>query len=91
MDHFADNGFGKPTSNMQHPCAECYHGVTYIAHQGPGEDPYVWAYDYAQAIWSGPLKAGVSERTSGLAGGIASAGDPFRSHECAKAGLRDSR
>lgn len=60
-DYFADNGFGKPISNMQHPCAECYHGVTYIAYQGPGEDPYVCAYDHVKAQWTGPLKAGISE------------------------------
>lgn len=38
-NYFADNGFGKPIRNMQHPCAECYHGVAYIAYQGSGEDP----------------------------------------------------
>ena len=39
-NYFADNGVCKPIRNMQHPCAECYHGVAYIAYQGSGEDPY---------------------------------------------------
>ena len=38
VDHFTDNGYGNPISTMQHPCAEHYHGVTYVAYQGPHED-----------------------------------------------------
>jgi hypothetical protein len=59
-DWFANNGFGKPISTMQHPCAEYFKGVTYIAYQGPHEDPYVCAYKHDAAEWSGPFKAGVS-------------------------------
>ena len=59
-DWFADNGFGKPVSTMQHPCAEHFKGVTYIAFQGPHEDPHVCAYKHDTAEWSGPFKAGVS-------------------------------
>ena len=34
-DYFADNGFAKPVSTLQHPNAEYYNGVTYMAR---GED-----------------------------------------------------
>ena len=61
VDFFADNGFGKPVSTMQHPCAEFYQGVTYIAYQGPHEDPYVCAYHHATRKWAGPVKAGTSQ------------------------------
>jgi hypothetical protein len=60
VDHFADNGFAKPLSTMQHPCAEYFKGVTYIAYQGPHEDPYVCAYNHATRTWTGPVKAGTS-------------------------------
>jgi len=61
VEHFADNGFGKPVSTMQHPCAEHYKGVTYIAYQGPHEDPYVCAFNRTTRKWSGPVKAGISQ------------------------------
>ena len=60
VDHFTDNGYGNPISTMQHPCAEHYRGVTYVAYQGPHEDPYVCAYDHASGKWTGPVKAGVN-------------------------------
>jgi hypothetical protein len=58
VDCFTDNGYGNPLAVMQHPCAEYYNGKTYIAYQGPHEDPYVCAYDHAAKKWSGPVKAG---------------------------------
>jgi len=58
VDYFTDNGFANPLASIQHPCAEYYNGVTYIAYQGPHEDPYVCAYDHAAKKWSGPVKAG---------------------------------
>ena len=63
VDYFTDNGYGNPLSVMQHPCAEYYNGKTYIAYQGPHEDPYVCVYDHAAKQWSGPVKAG--ENTMG--------------------------
>ncbi len=60
VEYFTDNGFANPVATMQHPCAEYYEGVTYIAYQGPHEDPYVCAYDHAAQKWSGPVKAGVN-------------------------------
>ncbi|MBN1341504.1 MAG: BNR-4 repeat-containing protein [Phycisphaerae bacterium] len=60
VDYFTDNGYGNPISTMQHPCAEHYQGMTYIAYQGPHEDPYVCAYDHAAKKWRGPVKAGVN-------------------------------
>ncbi len=58
VDYFTDNGFANPLAVMQHPCAEYYNGKTYIAYQGPHEDPYACAYDHAAKQWSGPVKAG---------------------------------
>lgn len=58
VDYFTDNGYGNPLSTLQHPCAEYYNGKTYIAYQGPHEDPYVCAYDHAARQWSGPVRAG---------------------------------
>jgi len=60
VDYFAMNGFGKPVSTMQHPAGEFYNGVTYLAYQGPHEDPYICAYHHATGEWSGPVQAGVS-------------------------------
>jgi hypothetical protein len=60
VDHFADNGFSNPVSTLQHPSAEHHEGVTYIAYQGPLEDPYVCAYDHERKEWTGPVKAGSS-------------------------------
>ncbi len=58
VDYFTDNGFANPVSTLQHPCAERHKDVTYIAYQGPHEDPYVCAYDHVAKRWSGPVKAG---------------------------------
>ena len=58
VDHFTDLGFANPVSTLQHPSAEYYNGVTYIAYQGPHEDPYVCAYNHADKMWSGPVRAG---------------------------------
>jgi hypothetical protein len=58
--HFADNGYGNPISTLQHPAGEHHQGVTYVAYQGPHEDPYVAAYVHATGRWIGPVHAGVS-------------------------------
>lgn len=60
VDHFADNGYGNPVSTMQHPAAEHFNGVTYVAYSGPHEDPYVAAYVHATGQWIGPVQAGVN-------------------------------
>jgi hypothetical protein len=60
VNYFADNGFGKPVSTMQHPAGEYYEGVTYLAYQGPHEDPYVCSYDHTTKEWTGPIQAGIS-------------------------------
>jgi hypothetical protein len=61
VDYFTDNAFSNTISTMQHPAGEHYKGVTYLAYQGPLEDPYVAAYDHTTGEWSGPFKAGTSE------------------------------
>jgi hypothetical protein len=61
VDYFTDNGFANPLASMQHPCAEYYNGATYIAYQGPHEDPYVCAYDHAAKKWLGPVQAGENQ------------------------------
>lgn len=60
VDYFAENGFGKPLSTLQHPAGEYYEGTTYLAYQGPHEDPYVCAYDHRTKRWTGPVRAGIS-------------------------------
>jgi hypothetical protein len=60
VDHFTDNGFGNPSSTLQHPTGEHFKGTTYIAYQGPHEDSYVAAYHHATRKWSGPVLAGVN-------------------------------
>ncbi len=60
VDYFADNGYGNPIGTLQHPAGEHYQGVTYVAYQGPHEDPYVAAYVHATGKWIGPVHAGVS-------------------------------
>ena len=60
VDYFADNGFGKPLSTLQHPSGEHYRGTTYVAYQGPHEDAYVCAYNHRSKKWTGPILAGVS-------------------------------
>ena len=57
---FTDNGYGNPVSSLQHPAAEHYQGVTYVAYQGPHEDPYIAAYVHATGKWTGPVQAGVN-------------------------------
>ena len=47
VDYFSDNGYGNPVSTLQHPAAEHFNGVTYVAYSGPHEDPYVAAYVHA--------------------------------------------
>ncbi len=58
--YFAENGFGEGVAVVQHPAGEHLNGVTYVAYQGPNEDPYVAAYDHPTERWSGPFKAGTS-------------------------------
>lgn len=58
--YFAENGFGKPVQTLQHPAGEYYNEVTYVAYQGPHEDPYVCAYNHKTKTWTGPIQAGVS-------------------------------
>lgn len=57
VDYFANNGFGNPITGN---AGEYYKGVTYMAYQGPLEDPYVAAYNHETEEWSGPFKAGTS-------------------------------
>ena len=59
-DFFAENGFGEGVALVQHPAGEYYKGVTYVAYQGPLEDPYVAAYNHKTQQWTGPFKAGSS-------------------------------
>jgi len=59
-NYFSKYGFGTPVKTMQHPSAEYYNGVTYIAYQGYHEDAYVCAYNHNQKTWYGPYHAGVS-------------------------------
>ncbi|MEQ6120618.1 BNR-4 repeat-containing protein [Reichenbachiella sp. MALMAid0571] len=60
VSYFADNGFGKPLSTMQHPAGEYYKEVTYLSYQGPHEDPYVCSYNHKTKKWVGPIQAGTS-------------------------------
>jgi hypothetical protein len=60
LTYFADNGFGQPLQTMQHPSGEYYEGVTYLAYQGPKEDPYICSYNHQTKEWIGPIKAGTS-------------------------------
>jgi len=61
VDYFADNGFGNAVALVQHPAGVYHKGVTYVAYQGPLEDPYVASYNHKTKEWKGPFKAGVSE------------------------------
>lgn len=61
VDYFADNGFGNAVALVQHPAGIYHKGITYIAYQGPLEDPYVAAYNHQTGDWKGPFKAGISE------------------------------
>ena len=60
VDYFTDNGYSNTVGTMQHPAGEYYKGVTYVAYQGPAEDPYVASYEHETGKWSGPFKAGES-------------------------------
>ena len=60
VNYFAENGFGRPLHTLQHPSGEYYKGITYLAYQGPQEDPYVCAYNHLTKVWTGPFKAGTS-------------------------------
>ena len=60
VDYFTDNGFGNPLSTLQHPSGEYFEGVTYVAYQGPHEDPFVCAYSHDEDTWQGPFRAGVN-------------------------------
>ena len=61
VDYFADNGFGNAVAIVQHPSGVYHEGITYVAYQGPLEDPYVACYNHTTKEWQGPFKAGVSE------------------------------
>ena len=60
VNYFAENGFGRPLHTLQHPMGEYYKGITYVAYQGPKEDPYVCSYNHRTKEWTGPFKAGTS-------------------------------
>ena len=59
-DFFADNAFGYVLDPITHPSGEYHEGVTYVAYQGPHEDPYVVSYNHAKKLWKGPYRAGVN-------------------------------
>lgn len=65
LDYFAENGFGEGVAVVQHPAGEYHEGRTYVAYQGPEEDPYVAAYDHDSGEWIGPFRAGVSDLGKG--------------------------
>ncbi|VGO13436.1 hypothetical protein PDESU_01993 [Pontiella desulfatans] len=60
VEYFTDNGYGNPTATMQHPSGEYFEGTTYVAYQGPHEDPYVCSYEHSAKKWAGPYQAGVN-------------------------------
>jgi hypothetical protein len=60
VDYFTNNAYSNTVGTMQHPSGEYFEGVTYIAYQGPLEDPWVVAYDHEADEWSGPFQAGES-------------------------------
>lgn len=45
---------------MTHPVGEYFEGVTYLAYQGPHEDPYVCSYNHTSKQWKGPIRAGIN-------------------------------
>lgn len=57
VGYFANNGFGNSITGK---AGEYYKGVTYVAYQGPLEDPYVAAFNHETGKWAGPYKAGIS-------------------------------
>lgn len=58
--YFSENGFGEGVAVVQHPAGEHINGITYVAYQGPNEDPYVASYNHETQAWSGPFQAGTS-------------------------------
>lgn len=60
VDYFSDYGFGNAVAIVQHPAGVYHKGITYVAYQGPLEDPYVASYNHETKEWKGPFKAGVS-------------------------------
>lgn len=60
VDYFTDNGFGNAVAIVQHPAGVYHNGITYVAYQGPFEDPYVASYNHKTKEWKGPFKAGIS-------------------------------
>ncbi|MBD5780093.1 BNR-4 repeat-containing protein [Pelagicoccus sp. NFK12] len=60
VDYFADDAWGNPLAVVQHPAGEHVDGITYLAYQGPLEDPYVASYNHETGEWKGPVQAGVS-------------------------------
>jgi hypothetical protein len=76
VDYFTDNGLSASVKTMQHPSGEYYKDVTYIAYQGPTEDPYVAAYNHTTGKWTGPFKAGESVLTGREPGMIDNHGKP---------------
>ncbi|MDU0352629.1 hypothetical protein RS130_00695 [Paraglaciecola aquimarina] len=62
VDYFAiDDALGNALAVVQHPAGVHVNGITYVAYQGPLEDPYVAAYNHMTDEWQGPVKAGVSD------------------------------
>lgn len=59
LDYFAENGIAS-LNLRQHPSIATSGNRTYVAYQGPGEDPYVCSYDHGTGIWEGPVLAGTS-------------------------------
>lgn len=60
VDSFADNGYGRPVSNLQQPAAEYFNGRDVCHLPRPRKDPYVAAYIHATGKWTGPVQAGVN-------------------------------
>ncbi len=60
VDYFANDALGNALAVVQHPAGVHLDGITYVAYQGPLEDPYVASYNHQTGEWLGPIKAGVS-------------------------------
>ncbi|MCF8362659.1 MAG: BNR repeat-containing protein [Prolixibacteraceae bacterium] len=60
VDYFTNNGLSNAVKTTQHPAGEYHEGITYVAYQGPEEDPYIASYNHIKGEWSGPFKAGES-------------------------------
>jgi len=61
-EHFAANAAQEAIlSEMAiHPASIHANGVTYVAYQGPGYDPYLCAYTESTKTWSAPIKIGTN-------------------------------